>query len=265
MPYEQLEADKIIATVDTLHNRIVERFPNAGLAKVCGELLNIARLAGKRANEIARPIPTVRILSALVLVLILVSTGWICWLFYEGSDREGFLRSSELVQVVEAAMNALFGIGLTVLFFVTLETRIKRRRALRAIHELRCIGHIIDMHQLTKDPERTLHREQDTESSPRRTMTEFELGRYLDYCSEMLSVTGKIAALYVQNFEDPVAISAVNDIEDLTTGMSQKIWQKLSVLHETVGRNAEVPARTPPAPHTAPANTALSQPTGAAN
>ncbi len=101
MPYEQLKADKIIATVDTLHHRIVERFPNAGLAKVCGELLNIARLAGKRADQIARPIPTVRILSALVLILILASTGWICWLFYKGSETGQFLRSTELVQVVE--------------------------------------------------------------------------------------------------------------------------------------------------------------------
>jgi hypothetical protein len=62
-------------------------------------------------------------------------------------------------------------------------------------------------------------------------MTEFELSRYLDYCSEMLSLTGKVAALYVQTFEDSVAVSAVNDIENLTTDMSRKIWQKLMVLH----------------------------------
>jgi hypothetical protein len=44
----------------------------------------------------------------------------------------------------------------------------------------------------------------------RRTMTRFELTRYLDYCSEALSLTGKVAALYIQNFEDEVALQAVN-------------------------------------------------------
>ena len=107
----------------------------------------------------------------------------------------------------------------------------KRGRALKAIHELRSIAHIIDMHQLTKDPERLLHRGKDTQSSPKRTMTQFELSRYLDYCAEMLSMTSKVAALYVQGFEDDVAVAAVNDIENLTNGMSRKIWQKLMILH----------------------------------
>ena len=113
-------------------------------------------------------------------------------------------------------------VGAAIFFLATLESRIKRRRALRALRELRSIAHIIDMHQLTKDPERT----QPTE----REMTAADLARYLDYCSEMLSLTGKVAALYVQNFEDGVALQAVNEIEDLTTGLSRKIWQKLTIV-----------------------------------
>ena len=69
-----------------------------------------------------------------------------------------------------------------------------------------------------------------TESSPKRTMTTFEMSRYLDYCSEMLSLIGKVAALYVQRFDDPVAISAVDEIEDLTTGLSRKVWQKIMLI-----------------------------------
>ena len=61
-------------------------------------------------------------------------------------------------------------------------------------------------------------------------MTLFELSRYLDYCSEALSLTGKVAALYVQPFDDPVALDAVSEVEQLTTGLSRKIWQKLTVL-----------------------------------
>ena len=73
-------------------------------------------------------------------------------------------------------------------------------------------------------------------------MTTFELSRYLDYCAEMLSLTGKVAALYVQEFDDAVAVAAVNDVEQLTTGMSRKIWQKLMILHtvdlESVAKDA---------------------------
>ena len=66
-------------------------------------------------------------------------------------------------------------------------------------------------------------------------MSRFELSRYLDYCSEALSLTGKLAALYIQDSSDGVALQAVNEIEDLTTGLSRKIWQKLMILYSTEG------------------------------
>ena len=34
----------------------------------------------------------------------------------------------------------------------------------------------------------------------------------------------KAAALYVQNFDDPVTLDAVNDVEQLTSSLSQKLW-----------------------------------------
>ncbi len=80
--------------------------------------------------------------------------------------------------------------------------------------ELRAIAHIVDMHQLTKDPEWVLMRGQETGVVARRAMSAFELGRYLDYCSEMLALTGKVAAVYIQRFEDPVALQAVNEVEE---------------------------------------------------
>jgi len=56
-----------------------------------------------------------------------------------------------------------------------------------------------------------------------------ELIRYLDYCSEMLSVTSKIAALYIQRFNDGVVLNAVSDVETLCSGLSGKVWQKLQI------------------------------------
>ena len=98
----------------------------------------------------------------------------------------------------------------------------KRAKALDMLHELRSLTHIVDMHQLTKDPALIT-------SSP-GGMSPAELGRYLDLCSDMLSLIGKVSALMVQHFNDDVVLSAVNEIETLTTGLSRKMWQKITIL-----------------------------------
>jgi hypothetical protein len=48
----------------------------------------------------------------------------------------------------------------------------------------------------------------------------------------MLSLIGKLAALYGERFDDPVALNAVDQIEDLTTGLSRKIWQKIALVDQ---------------------------------
>ena len=67
-------------------------------------------------------------------------------------------------------------------------------------------------------------------------ITQPELARYLDFSSELLSLTGKVGALYVQHFDDPVVLDAVNEVESLTTGLSRKIWQKIMLLGSAAPR-----------------------------
>jgi hypothetical protein len=117
-----------------------------------------------------------------------------------------------------------------VFFLVTIEERLKRYRALKALHELRSIVHVIDMHQLTKDPSAEVSIAGKTASSPARTLTRYELTRYLDYCSEMLSLTSKVAVLFAQSFPDETVTEAVSDIERIAAGLAQKIWQKIIIL-----------------------------------
>jgi hypothetical protein len=94
------------------------------------------------------------------------------------------------------------------------------------------------MHQLTKDPEYVIGAAAPTPSSPDRTMTRLELARYLDYCSELLAITNKLAALYVQSLNDPVVLDSANGIQALTVGLSGKIWQKIMIL-DTIGAPLE--------------------------
>lgn len=86
------------------------------------------------------------------------------------------------------------------------------------------------MHQLTKDPDRVATPREDTASSPVIDYTPIQLGRYLDYCSELLSIISKLAALHAQHLNDPVVLAAVNDVESLAAGLSNTLWQKISLL-----------------------------------
>ena len=227
----QLDADKIVDTAQLLSRRVQERFPGAGLAGLCTELVEISRQARHEARRIARPIAWVRVLSIVVIAAIATTLVFSSILIVVDLEHAE-IKGPDIVQLAEAGLNDLILVGAAIFFFVTLETRLKRRRALNALHELRSIAHVVDMHQLTKDPERICVTGPDTKSSPKRTMTPFELGRYLDYCSEMLSITGKLAALYAQDFADTQVVTAVNDVENLTTGLSRKIFQKLTILHD---------------------------------
>ncbi|MFN9719655.1 MAG: hypothetical protein ACK58L_13225 [Planctomycetota bacterium] len=222
--YRSLDAQKTIETLRTLARRIEERFPGASLNGVCRELLDIARETTGRIEWMSRGHVWIR---GGVLVLLALSL-WLIWFVIRKVKihTDGFE-----IEEVEAATNGIFLIGAAFFFLITLESRLKRHRVLSALHELRAISHVIDMHQLTKDPGQLLGQPgTTTPSSPQRTLSPFQLTRYLDYCSEMLSLVGKLAALYAQSNSDSVVLQSVNDIETLTNGISRKIWQKIMIL-----------------------------------
>ncbi len=249
MPYRALDAAKIERTVERLAQRVEQRFPGSGLAQVVRELLGIARHTAETAAWISRPHVGLRVAIGVLGLLMLVG---LAVSLMSLRIQVGPPTLPELAQGIEAAIGDVVYVAVAAFFLVTIETRMKRRRALRAIHELRAIAHVIDMHQLTKDPEWVLARGSETGIVASRSMSLFELSRYLDYCSEALSLTGKVAALYVQPFDDPVALGAVNEVEQLTTGLSRKIWQKLTVLYSMPPAGAAVAAAATALPLAAP-------------
>ncbi len=236
-----LDAEKVIETIATLQRRIVERFPGAGLGAVCGNLLALAQASSARAERIARRHVLLRL---GLLALSVLAAGLLAWILsrldYSRTDGDSVFT---VFQGIEAVANLVVLTGATLLFTITIEQRLKRRRALAALHELRVIMHVIDMHQLNKDPSASVIVGGKTPSSPARTLTPYELSRYLDYCSEMMSLTSKVAVLFAQSLPDPVVTEAVSDIERIASGMSQKIWQKI-VMVDTLLLKA--PASTQP-------------------
>jgi hypothetical protein len=188
----------------------------------------MAKESSVRAERISRHnVP----LQIAVYALLAAGAGGLLWIVrlidFSRTQADSVFS---VVQGLEAAANLVVLTGAALFFLVTLEQRLKRRRALSALHELRSVIHVIDMHQLTKDPSAEVSVAGKTASSPARTLSHFELTRYLDYCSEMLSLASKVAVLYAQGFPDAVIVEVVSDIERIAAGLAQKIWQKIIIL-----------------------------------
>ncbi|KAA3450157.1 hypothetical protein C7I87_13290 [Mesorhizobium sp. SARCC-RB16n] len=253
MRYRTLDPKLIVETAERLEGRIADRFPEAGLRGVAAELVSLSRDLAKAAKALEEPIWWLRGLIVAVFiagVLIFVFVGTILPL-----DRiSGTDDAVQSVQGIEASINTVILAVLGFLALIRTEERIKRKKVFRQLHGLRSLIHVIDMHQLTKDPATLSASFKPTAHSPtRRLTTAADLARYLDYCSEMLSITGKVAALFAQSVNDDVVIDGVNDIENLSSNLSRKIWQKITLID---GR----PAALEPSPAPSPASQAARLP-----
>ena len=223
--YARLRPDKIKQTLNRLYLRISERFPGRGIAEVCAELRLLAEEETRDAERLARPHYATRVLAVLLVSLAGSVAVYGLW-SYRSLDLA--FEAFHVFQGLEALLNLTILAAAGAWFLLSLETRIRRGHALKALHKLRAFAHVIDMHQLTKDPTAILGPR--TSSSPTRDMSHYELSRYLDYCAEMLALIGKLAALHMTHTRDAAVISAVNEIEDLTSGLTRKIWQKITLM-----------------------------------
>ena len=233
----RLEADKVVQTLEQLHARIIARFPDAGLAQVCADLTQTARLTARRVKRLSPAFPALRIAAALIVAGAGAGVGWLAW----RADWTEVWRTGAvgLAEGLDSAVNLALLAGGAAWFLLTLDARWRVRQVRRAMNELRSIAHVIDMHQLTKDPTILLGGMHPTSVSPKREMSRFQLARYLDYCAEMLALIAKLAALYTDESLDPAVGQAVNEIESLTSDLGRKIWQKIMILGELAERQAQ--------------------------
>jgi hypothetical protein len=225
----KLDAGAVVTTIDRLNERIEARFPDSGLKGVCAELAVYGRTVSLRARQAGARYLFLRV---LIIVLILGAGGGAAWALAAfpkqrlaiGADLAG------LTQGLDAAVHLLLVTGAGVWGLLKIEERLKRARAIGDLYRLRSFAHVVDMHQLTKDPTVILARGQTTAVSPKREMTQFQLTRYLDYCAELLALIGKLAALYGEFTRDPEVVEAITGVEDLTGNLGRKIWQKITIL-----------------------------------
>lgn len=236
-----LDATQIVQTIVRLHARIDARFPDSGLSRVCFGLGEVAAQTADRAQRFNRPYLGMRLIGILFMAL------WAVVMIYLGRTVNWIdvIHRNDLVslaQPLESLANLTLLLGGATWFLFKRETHLKRQRVFRALYELRSMAHVIDMHQLTKDPSVEFSNGTTTDVSPERRISDFELSRYLDYCTEMLALIAKLAALYASQTDDTEILEAVNDMEDLTTSLGRKIWQKIMIIGQIEDRNTAAKA-----------------------
>lgn len=228
MEYAELNGAQILATIQKLEQRIVARFPGSGLSRISVDLGKLAQTAEHEIEWLRKPVWLARLGAIAGIVGIAAIAGGLGVAAISRSLDMGAL--SEFLQGVEAAANGVILLAVGTFFMLTLETRVKRKAALKALYRLRSVIHVVDMHQLTKDPEFIATPENRVDQDGERRLTRFRMVRYLDYCSELFALTSKVAALYSQRMHDAVIVAAVNEIESLAATLSQKVWQKITIL-----------------------------------
>jgi hypothetical protein len=164
------------------------------------------------------------------MVLVAGATVVVLFLALRDYSRGGRGVSADFVPLIESTINDLVFAAIAVFFLYALPGRLARERLLTQLHRLRSLAHVVDMHQLTKDPERLRPGFTPTAESIDPGLGRDDMERYLDYCSELLSLVAKVAALCAEESQDAVVLDTVSTIEQLTTSMSRKIWQKISLL-----------------------------------
>lgn len=229
----RLEAEYVADTVGRLEARIRARFPDRRLGNVAAELQNTVREVadGFDASKARRRQVRLfsRVASAGVLVVAAVAVAF--------ALRDAFTRETAnslvWVPLAESLINDFVFTAIAVFFLWAMPERLERRTLLDLLHRLRSLAHVVDMHQLDKDPEQARADYHPTSMSPaRRIMDSEDLHHYFDYCSELVSLTAKTAALCAERTSDAVVLHTVSEIETLAAQMSQKIWQKISLLPE---------------------------------
>ncbi|MET0475851.1 MAG: hypothetical protein ABW001_14560 [Mycobacterium sp.] len=229
----QLAAEHVGATVAQLERRILARFGERGLTKAARDLGQLVVLVQREADQSRDRLRRTTLFARAVSVVIVLATVVALIISVRSVVTEGVAHAADWVPLVESFVNDLVFAAIAVVFLWAFPERLERRTLLRLLHRMRSLTHVIDMHQLSKDPEQVSPNYTPTAQSVRHGLDAEQLHQYLSYCSEMLSLTAKTAALCAEHTADSVVLETVSYIETLSTELSNKIWQKISLLPRT--------------------------------
>jgi hypothetical protein len=234
MGLEKLDGPQVLETVKRTESRIAARFPDRNLVRIAAELARLIEEIAGTGPRLRRRLTAARlvrwILIAVLVGLALVLFGWA---LITSTDDGSLQEPGTLLPLLDSSISDVVFAGLAVFFLYSVPDRLVRAETLRLLHRLRSTAHIIDMHQLSKDPERLRTGYHPTAASaPPIDLDLTDLVYYLDYCSELLSLVGKAAALCAEESRDDVVLDTVSTVEDLTVNLTRQIWQKITLINQ---------------------------------
>jgi hypothetical protein len=213
----RLDPARIIETADNLAQQVSDRLPQSTLAGLAADLAQIARQTDGRARNARRPILAIRFASALAAATSLIG---LVYLASHIHARWEFGTITELFEAADAGFNLVVILAGALWFLITLEARIKRKKALGSIEELREFIHVIDVTQLYYTPDLYAPHSADSRSPLDLDHT------YLLFCTQMLGVISNLAPLYTRNAAGDSILRAAAEVEILANAISAKLLSK---------------------------------------
>lgn len=222
-----LDTKKVLISISKLNARIEDRLPDSSLLVTCHDFHITALKCQEILNDILKPNYFLRIICGLVIAISLLGVFYGFTLIELKVQRTIF----DIATFAEASINNILLIGAAYYFIFNLEKRFERAKAIKYMNILSGYVHVVDMHQLTKDPHVYCEAYKfSSEHSPERLLSPFEFQRYLIYCTEFLSLISKVSAIFSHSIEDNAVAKNADEIENLSSLISNKIWQKLIIL-----------------------------------
>ena len=228
--FQRLDGQAVRRSAATLEHRVASRFPDRSLWEVCREGVGLVDELNAGPGISRRRVRLARLLSRLgVVVIVLFLLGAVVLAAGDLLEEREAIGPLDMLPLLETLINDLVFGAIAVFFLLRIPERMERARVLRILHRLRSLAHVIDMHPLTKVPERL---ERGSRDDGGLDLDRAELTRYLDFCTEMLSLVGKSAALFAEHTTDGDVLDAVEGIEALTSDMARKVWQKIGIIQQ---------------------------------
>ncbi len=134
--------------------------------------------------------------------------------------RWDFGTITEVFEAADAGSNLLILLAGALWFLITIENRIKRKKALMFIEELREFIHVIDVTQLYYTPA-----VYNPDHETARTSVSFDYTYFL-FCTQMLAAISNLAPLYTRGAANDSILRAASEVEGLANAITVKLLSK---------------------------------------
>lgn len=229
----------------SLESRIRARFPTSSLLNNASWLRVLVGNAPSETRAYQRRFMALRL---VFVVIALAIAGGLIFAVYQLNLNYKPASLVDLAQLVESGINDVIFLSIGAFFLFRIEPWIKRRRMLLFLGRLRDLVHVTQLLQMHKDPERVVRPDdRSTEVTPELGAigtSAFLMGKYLDYCLDMLTLISAVAAFVGRDVTDKQLRDGVWEIEELCSTISAKISNKTLMLFSALVEERRVESVT---------------------